>query len=64
MKKVTLTTGRTIELPILANFFYMESYNGRSVTLHWFDFTDEERLELAEAIRTAYLDRVQDKKEG
>mgnify|MGYP000886317435 CR=1 FL=1 len=64
MAKITLTTGRIVEVPVLANFFSMDSYNGGSVTLHWFDFTAQERLELAEAIKKAYLDRIQDKKEG
>lgn len=55
---VVLKTGKTVKLPKMANFFRVQGFNCE-YELHWFDFTEEERKELAEAIGKVFRERKQ-----
>lgn len=49
-----LKSGKNIELPLLINYITVKGYD-KDHKFHWFDFTKEEREELANAIKDQYL---------
>lgn len=53
----TLSSGKKVQLPILANWLEFEGANGDLNRLHWLDFTETERDEIANAVARAYQSR-------